>query len=313
MKISIEEEVIFNDRKVAVIKFVNNNNDELILSNYGATIMAIKVQTPNKPKNDITLGFDKIEDYINSSSENNQYYFGSTIGRYANRISNACFKIKDEVIQLSKNEGKNHLHGGFNGLNKVVWNYKITENNNEIIFTYQSKSGEEGYPGNLNISLSVSFTDLGEIKLKYKATTDKPTPINLTNHVYFNLNPKKKNILKHAVTLHSDYILETDEYKIPTGNFIPVLDTDFDFNSATVLENLNQMKNEGFDHCFVLLKSNENLELVGEIAELNNLPIKKDEDLIELLSKVELDKEVPEALYKAVAEVFSFIYKASKK
>jgi len=270
MKIVKEKELTFKNDKIVVLKLTNKNNIEVLLSNYGATILSVLVLDKNGSKTDITLGYKSIEDYLKNHNNREEYYFGCTIGRYANRIANGHFKIGNEKFDLSKNEGENHLHGGFCGLNKKIWDYKLNDSNNEVIFNCISNDNEEGYPGNLNIELSISLNDLNEINLKYKATTDKPTPVNLTNHVYFNLNGGKRDVLNHNIKLKSDFILENDENNIPTGKFIPVTKTEYDFNTKKNLRDSAIMQMDGYDNCFVLNKTNKKLELVGSISELNN-------------------------------------------
>lgn len=270
MNITKEKELTFKDGKIVILKLTNKNNIDVLLSNYGATILSILVPGKNGNKMDITLGYKCIEDYLNNHNTKEKYYFGCTVGRYANRIANGHFKIGKIKFDLSKNEGENHLHGGFFGLNKKVWGYKLIESNNEVIFNYKSNDNEEGYPGNLDIELSISLNDLNEIKLSYKATTDKPTPVNLTNHVYFNLNGGNRDILNHNIKLKSDFILENDENNIPTGKFIPVAKTEYDFNTTKNLTDSTIMQMGGFDNCFVLNKTNKELELAGNISKLNN-------------------------------------------
>lgn len=301
MKIAKEKELTIKDNKIVVLKLTNKNNIEVLLSNYGATILSILVPDKNGNKTDITLGYNSIEDYLNNHDTQEKYYFGCTVGRYANRIANGQFKIRYEKFDLSKNEGENHLHGGFFGLNKKVWDYKLIESNNEVIFNCKSNDNEEGYPGNLDIELSISLNDLNEIILRYKATTDKATPVNLTNHVYFNLSGGNRDILNHNLNLKSDFILENNDNNIPTGKLIPVAKSDYDFKITKNLRNSAIMQKDGYDNCFVLNKTNKKLELAGSISELNN-PI-----------SVEIHTTEPSLqLYTANAFDGSFIGKENK-
>jgi len=270
MKITTEQELYLDQHKIVVLKIKNKNNIEILFTNYGATIMAIFVPKKNGDKKDITLGYKNIDEILKNYENPEQYYFGNTIGRYANRIANSQFKIHNKTYQLTKNEGENHLHGGFKGLHKVIWNYSINSKNNEVIFNYTSKDGDEGYPGNLNISLSVSLNDSGEIKLKYKAQTDKLTPVNFTNHIYFNLNGGINNILNHFVKIHSNSILEVNEQNIPTGKLIDILKTEYDLNNARQLKQNKIINRGGYDNCYVLSKVKNKLDLVAEISEENN-------------------------------------------
>ncbi|NOQ27395.1 MAG: galactose-1-epimerase [Bacteroidales bacterium] len=270
MKIVKEKEISFKDDKIVVIKLVNKNNLEIKFSNYGATLLSILVPDKEGEKIDITIGRNNIEDYLENHDLPEKYYFGCTVGRFANRIAKGQFAIAGKVFLLSQNEGKNHLHGGFKGLHKVTWDYKINEDQNEIMFSYLSPDGDEGYPGNFKIELSVSLNDLNEIRFKYKATTDKATPVSLTNHAYFNLNGGKSSILNHRIHINSDFFLENDKYGIPTGKLIPVAKTNYDFSIAKNLSDSEIMQNEGYDKCYVLNKLERRFEFAGSIREINN-------------------------------------------
>lgn len=147
-------------------------------------------------------------------------YFGAIIGRYANRIENACFELNGKKYELAKNDGRNHLHGGIIGFNKVVWNAEIIkENNNECLqLIYNSKDGEEGYPGNLHVKVTYTLTNDNELKIDYFAVSDKDTIVNLTNHSYFNLSGHSSgDILNHKVMINANKFTEANEEAIPTG------------------------------------------------------------------------------------------------
>lgn len=254
--------------EIAVFKVVNSHNDELILTNYGATVMSVKAYLGNKIKKDIALGFEEVEDFIKNCEQEESSYFGSTVGRYANRIANASFRIGEEDYILSKNEGNNHLHGGFEGLHKVIWNYKIIEEG--ILFSYISKDGSEGYPGNLETTLLISLNNDREITLNYIANSDKPTPVNLTNHLYFNLNGGVKNILDHFLTINSNQILEKNSSNIPTGNLLHIENTEFDFQLPTKLMERINPQHPGYDQTFVIDKEEGDYNFAARIEDENN-------------------------------------------
>ena len=169
-----------------VQKFVLTNKNGMVveLIDYGATIVAIKVPNKDKSLTDVTLGFDNIDGYLSKSGQNP--YFGALIGRVGNRIANGKFKIDDQEFTLAQNNGTNALHGGLVGFDKVIWNATIGVGAS-VIFTYVSKDGEEGYPGDLVTNVTYVLTDDNGLELNMKAMTSKPTLVNLTNHVYFNL------------------------------------------------------------------------------------------------------------------------------
>ncbi|MCG8410779.1 MAG: galactose mutarotase [Bacteroidales bacterium] len=270
MQIKKEQEIIFRNQKVVTLRLINDLKQELLLSNYGASILSVIIPIENNRNLDIALGYRNIEELLRFHNYPEKFYFGSTVGRYANRIAQGKFNINGSTYQLSRNESINHLHGGFFGLNKAVWDYRIDYNKNQVQFFYTSKDGDEGYPGNLEIKLIVSFNNLGEIKLEYEANTDKTTPVNLTNHTYFNLNGGCCNVLNHSVRVNSDFIMETDQSNIPTGKLLPVKTTDFDLNVARKLEDIVLMKQKGFDNSYVLGAKNTFPCFAGEISEKSN-------------------------------------------
>lgn len=247
----------------------NKNGVQLDVLNYGGIIRSLKVPDVNGTFENIVLGFDSLDDYLKDP-----YYLGAIIGRYANRIANGSFSLDNQTYSLAQNEGKHHLHGGKKGLNKVIWDITpIKKNNiNGLELSYTSHDMEEGYPGELTISVLYLLTDENELQIEYQAHTNKKTIINLTQHSYFNLSGKRQSILDHQVKLNADYYLATDPHSIPTGKRIAVKNTPFDFNNEhSFRENILSFElheTEGFDHSWVLNKNTINsLEFAGKVTD----------------------------------------------
>ncbi len=254
---------------VSLYHLKNANGLEVLITNYGGIITAIR--TPDRSGNfeDVVLGYDSLAGYIKAPS-----FFGALVGRYGNRIANAKFKLDGKTYQLAANNGKNHLHGGLKGFDKVVWDPtpSSTPDSATLKLTYLSKDMEEGYPGNLQVTVTYTLTNDNELKIDYRATTDKKTVINLTNHSYFNLSGNTKtDILGHQVSLAASHFLPVDETLIPTGELKPVKGTPFDFTTPTVVgSRINDkdqqiVRGRGYDHCFVFDKTPGTLGMVGAV------------------------------------------------
>ena len=242
----------------AIDKYVmtNKNGMEVSVISYGGRIVSLKVPDKNGKLENVTLGFDNIEDYV---SENP--FFGALVGRYGNRIAKGNFNIDDTQYTLVTNNGENHLHGGTVGFDKIVWAVQPIEGADEskLELRYVSKDGEEGYPGNLEVTVLYTLNNKNELKVDYTAITDKPTVVNLTQHSYFNLSGDfSKDILNHEVTLHADSFIPVDDGLIPTGEIKGVEGTPFDFTQAKAIgrdidmENQQLKRGGGYDHCWVL-------------------------------------------------------------
>lgn len=223
---------------------------------YGGIMISLKTPDKSGKVDDIVLGFDTLDQYVKVSNAPGNPFFGALIGRYANRIGNAQFKLEGKEYHVPANDGKNSLHGGPHGFNNQVWKGKEIPNGVEL--TYLSKDGEAGYPGNL--SVTVRYTLVGSaLHIDYSATTDKPTVLNLTNHSYFNLAGQGNgDILNHELTLHASKFTPVDSTLIPTGKLQAVAGTPFDFlKPHRVGERINtddeQLKiAKGYDHNWVI-------------------------------------------------------------
>lgn len=230
--------------------------------NYGATLVSMEAPDRNGKTADVLLGFDTLEEYV----EHNGPYFGSVIGRFANRIAHGRFTLDGAEYQLATNNGPNHLHGGIKGFDKVYWQAEPSEGRQASVkFTYLSRDGEEGYPGNLTATIQYTLADQNELRLEYSATTDKATPVNLTNHAYFNL-AGDGDVLGHELTIVGDRYLPVDDELIPTGEIKPVKDTPMDFTRPMAIgSRFSELDDDpvGYDHSYVLRDSGKNPALAA--------------------------------------------------
>lgn len=249
----------------------NAKGMEVKIMNYGGVITHLTAPDRNGKYEDIVLGFDSLAGYLTPPP-----YFGAIIGRYGNRIAKGKFTLDGKKYQLATNNNLNHLHGGVVGYDKVLWNAEPIEGTESALkLTYLSKDGEEGFPGNLNITVIYTLTNDNSLKIDYAATTDKSTIINLTNHSYFNLSASKKDVLDQEVTLNADRFLPVDKGLIPTGELRPVVGNVFDFTKPTVIgKGINEVKDEqinlggGYDHAWILNKKEDNeLSLAATVLE----------------------------------------------
>ncbi|HUQ96080.1 MAG TPA: aldose epimerase family protein [Chitinophagaceae bacterium] len=240
-------------KKVMLYTLTNNRGVQVKITNYGGTVTSWVTPDKKGTMSSIVLGFDALQGYLDKSP-----YFGALVGRYGNRIANGKFSIGGKQYTLATNNGKNALHGGEKGFDKVVWDATpATGNTPSLSLHYISKDGEEGYPGNLDVTVKYTLTDDNELQLYYTAKTDKATPVNLTNHTYFNLTGDVANtILDHTVQIDADRYTPVDTTLIPTGKIEPVKGTPFDFTQPHKIgERINQVpggKPGGYDHNYVL-------------------------------------------------------------
>lgn len=225
------------------------------ITNYGGIIQTLTAPDRNGKYEDVVLGYDRLQQYVDNSP-----YFGAIIGRYGNRIAKGRFTLNGVEYKLATNNGPNSLHGGIKGFDKRVWKAKPFETDSTVglELTYLSKDGEEGYPGNLNVKVVYTLNNKNELKMEYWATTDKPTPVNLTNHSYFNFTGCKTNIYGHKLWINADHFLPVDSTLIPTGEIRPVKGTPFDFTKPTEIgarineDNVQLKYGHGYDHNWVL-------------------------------------------------------------
>lgn len=251
----------------------NNSGIQIKITSYGGIITSIIVPDRDGKMADIVLGYKNAGDYKNAIE---QLYFGAIIGRYGNRIANGHFSLDGKTYSVAKNNGENHLHGGTTGFDKVDWDARFVETDNAIELIYLSEDGEEGYPGNLRLKITYRLTHEDELVVDYYAVTDKATPVNLTQHSYFNLKGEGNgSILDHELMLNSGKFTPVNGELIPTGNISSVEGTPFDFTSAkTIGRDINQNDEQlsyggGYDHNWILDKtgSKDGMSLVARVYE----------------------------------------------
>ena len=253
-------------KQVGLYTLTNPNGVRARIMNYGAILVSLEVPDRDGNLADITLGFDKLDGYLGEHP-----YFGAIVGRYANRIGKAAFKLDGVEYKLAANNDVNHLHGGIKGFDKVVWRHEDAHATNYeavVKLSYISEDGEEGYPGNLACSVTYTLTEDDELKISYDAETDKKTVLNLTNHSYFNLAGQGTgDILGHELMLNADKYTVVDEGLIPTGENRNVKDTPMDFTtSMTIGSRIGQVEG-GYDHNYVLNSGGGALALAAQVYE----------------------------------------------
>ena len=237
---------------------LENENLKVFITNYGARIVSLIVLDRFEKPLDVVLGFKSIDDYLKA----NEPYHGATIGRYANRISKGIFSLDGKKYNLPINNGVNHLHGGPNGFHNKVWSI-VSFDKEKIVMSLNSEDGEMGYPGKLDVELTYQIID-NQLEIYYKATTDKKTPINLTNHSFFNLAGEGSGTINnHILKLNSDYFSPVDSNLIPTGEKKPVAGSPFDFRRPKAIgTDINSSDDQivyggGYDHNFILNKQHQ--------------------------------------------------------
>jgi len=262
-------------KAVTAYTLTNANGLKMEVINYGGIVTKLLVPDRDGNFDDIVLGYDSVDAYVAASP-----YFGALIGRVGNRIAHGKFELNGETYSLATNNDPGgipcHLHGGIKGFDKVVWDAKPCLESGEaaLVLTYVSKDGEEGYPGNLTVKVVYTLTGEDEFICDYTATTDKATPVNLTNHTYFNLaGAGKGDILSHQLKLNADAFTPVDAGLIPTGDIVKVEGTPFDFRELTAIGARVDADDEqikfglGYDHNWVLNKENEGMTLAAKVVE----------------------------------------------
>jgi aldose 1-epimerase len=268
---TVEEQVFgttFQNKKVETYEIKNANGMKMKVTNFGARVTNLWV--PDKDGNlvDVVLGFETLDEYLESGEK----YFGAAIGRYGNRIANGKFTLDGEEYTLPQNNNGQTLHGGPGGMDYVIWDVEKSGENG-LIFSYTSPDGEEGFPGELKVKMIYTLTDDNEFKVTYEAETDKATPVNLTHHSFFNLNGAGNgNVLDHTLQLNASEYTPVNEVLIPTGEVASVKETPFDFTDPTTIgERINQENQQlkfggGYDHNWVLDKTGNDLSQAAVIS-----------------------------------------------
>ena len=260
------------DGKVTNLYLLKNDKIQVYITNYGGRIVSILTPDRYGQMGDVVLGFKSIDDYLSAKGP----YHGALIGRVGNRIAKGKFTLDGKTYSLPINNNQNHLHGGPEGFNNRVWEVKAVDQSS-ISMNYLSKDGEMGYPGNLDVQVKYSLNNENELLISYKATTDKSTPVNLTNHAFFNLAGEASGTINdHLLRLNADNFTPVDETLIPIGENRSVEGTPFDFRiPKTIGRDLNQQNTNtqmnyggGYDHNFVLNKENDReMSLAGYVID----------------------------------------------
>ena len=251
-------------KDVFLYTLTNANGTQVKITNYGATVTSWVASDKNNKATNIVLGFDSLSGYLAKPP-----YFGAIVGRYGNRIAKGKFKIDGAQYTLATNNGANHLHGGIKGFDKQVWDAAVASDSIAALqLSYVSKDGEEGYPGNLKVSVTYTLTNDNELKIEYAAETDKATPLNLTNHSYFNLSGDVANtVLDESLTIYADSYTPVDSSLIPTGEIKSVKGSAFDFTKATKIGARIDSVKGGYDHNFVLNKKDTALTKAATLTD----------------------------------------------
>lgn len=257
---------------VEAFTLVNGTGMELRAMSYGAIILSIKVRDARGVMGDVVLGYDSLAGYVRNSP-----YFGAVVGRYGNRIAKGRFTLDGTAYTLAVNNGPNALHGGLRGFDKAIWKAESTRSDSgaSVAFTLVSPDGDEGYPGTLTVRVTYTLMSArNEIVIDYEGATDRATPVNLTNHSYFNLaGAGTGDILGHLLTLEADRMTPVDSTLIPTGKITPVSGTPFDFRTPTAIGARIDAKDEqiknggGYDHNFVLNRTGPGLVHAARVTD----------------------------------------------
>jgi aldose 1-epimerase len=260
-----------DNREVLQYTLTNRNGMSAQIINYGATVTSLKVSDRTRKLEDVVLGYDSLQGYVDGTS-----YFGAIVGRYGNRIGKAQFKLDGNTYPLTINDGENHLHGGKIGFNKVLWQAKVLSSSDEpaLELQYVSKDGEEGYPGTVTLKVVYALTNKNELRISYEGTTDRPTVLNPTHHSYFNLSGSFANtILDHVMLIEADRFTPVDKSLIPTGKLAEVANTPLDFRTPTPIgSRINDPYEQltfgkGYDHNWVLREGNGQVRKAVELYE----------------------------------------------
>lgn len=242
------------DGKQVSLYTMHNGKLTMQVTNYGGRVVALWAPDRKGNLEDVTLGFDHIDNYLNNTGER---YLGAVVGRCANRIAGGTFTIDSVEYQLPKNDGNNTLHGGQLGTDKVVWDV-MSANDSAIVMHTVLPDGQDGFPGNLDITMTYTLTSDNAFRIDYEATTDKTTLCNLSHHSFFNLQGEGHSVLSHELEINGSWILPVNEELIPTGGFRSVKDTPFDFKESHAIgERINQTDDQlsfgrGYDHNWIV-------------------------------------------------------------
>ena len=272
-KVQLIDAANFNkevDGKQVSLYTLQNGDVTMQVTNYGGRVVALWTPDKRGSYEDITLGYDCIDKYLDNPGER---YLGAVVGRCANRIANGTFTLNDSVYHLVQNDGKNTLHGGAIGTDRVVWDV-LSVNDTCLVMHTVLPDGQDGFPGNLDITMTYTLTSQNEFRIDYAATTDKPTLCNLSNHTFFNLKGEGNDILDHQLEINSKWMLAVDSTLIPTAFFVSVRDTPFDFITPHAIgerigaDHIQLERGHGYDHNWIVSKlTQHDVEHVATLVE----------------------------------------------
>jgi aldose 1-epimerase len=256
----------FQNQNIDLYTLKNSNGMSVKITNYGATITAISVPNSKGEVENIACGFDKLDGYFSNEYVDNSPYFGGTIGRYCSQIKDAKFSLNGKEYQLSANCGNNNLHGGTVGFDKRIWNAEVIEGNQSSIkMTLTSKDLEEGYPGNVAVSVLFTLTANNELKIDYNAIPDQDTPLALTNHTYFNLNAFSSTVEDHIVQVNTSKKQVMDDTGAGTGEIVNIEGEADDLRIGKKVGDVHTEINDGFEHFYIFDNANSDLQEVAFI------------------------------------------------
>lgn len=266
MKIKKQKFGLLSDGQKINLYTVSNDEMSFSVTNYGCTLTSIVIPSKTGEKDDILLGHSTLEGLLREKN----CYMGAFVGRFANRIGKATFELNGTTYALDKNDGENSLHGGFNGYNRMIWKGEEVETHggSGVRFTHTSKDGEQGFPGNVTLEVTYLLNDHNEITMRYRAETDRDTPISLTNHAYYNLlGQGKGSILNHELYINGSSVLEVNDDLIPTGKLVPVENTPFDFTTPKTIEKDFNALPCGYDHNYCINAGKGKVTLCASVFE----------------------------------------------
>jgi aldose 1-epimerase len=253
-----------NDHRIDLIRMTNDSGACVEIINYGATVVSVFVPDRNGIPGNVVLGYEDFNQYMQNSP-----LLGATVGRVANRITGARFTLNGVTYNLDKNDGRNSIHGGINGFHKKIFDYHIE--NESLILSATSRDGEGGFPGNLNFSVKYAFSNDNELTIEYTASSDKITPVNFTNHSYFNLSGKKTVVTDDELKVNATRYAESDNEFLPTGRILPLAETAFDFREYTRISDRMTMKNDNLKGYNAYFFKNKNLGANVPLASFRNI------------------------------------------
>ena len=268
MLLSISPFGNFNDQNVELFTLKNTSGMTVKITNYGATITSLQVPDKNGVSEDIVCGFDSLEGYFSEEYKNNSPYFGCTVGRYAARIKDGKFSLNDKDFQVACNDGPNHLHGGVEGFDKILWEAEpFTDQKTQVgvRLSLVSPENHEAYPGELKVSVTYTLTNENELKIDYEANCDADTPLSLTNHTYFNLGAFENQIIDHQVQIKSNSYLQPDESNVPCGKLSALCEATNFLEAKTIGDSFAALP-QGFEHYYIFEDTSSELKTVANFS-----------------------------------------------